>query len=292
MLHATDYSNPVQERRNALMPMAEPGTLGDLLRLMVRDLKPLPSTADSTPIALWRVREGATLIHEGTSTQTLFVLRCGSLKCVKTLEDGYEQVLSFVQAGELLGFEALHGGVRPAGVVALEDTSVYALPMRDLPRLRERCPALNDALQRALSRQLVNAAAVSELMAAVSSEARLARFLLWWSDRMVQAGQSPRRLWLRMGRRDIASLIGVAHATVSRSFTSLAEAGVLLVDNREVEILDIDALRARARSTRGLATDHGDGGYAAGAAARAAANSQRMGVLSAWPSRLGEMNAG
>ena len=73
---------------------------------------------------------------------------------------------------------------------------------------------------------------------------------------MVELGQSPRRLRLRMCRRDIASLLGVAHETVSRSFTTLAESGFLKVDNREVELLDIARLQARARITRGP-DDHG-----------------------------------
>jgi CRP/FNR family transcriptional regulator len=93
------------------------------------------------------------------------------------------------------------------------------------------------------------------MMAAVASDVRLARFLLWMSARMEEAGQSPRRLLLRMCRRDIASLLGVAHETVSRSFTTLADAGLLTVQNREVDILDLPALRGVARSTRGGAED-------------------------------------
>lgn len=236
-------------------PLPAFGTLGDVLRLLNAPAGTGMALSDATPIGWWRVRRDATLMHEGTQGHTLFVLRCGSMKCVKTLEDGYEQVLWLAQAGDLLGFEALYGGMQPAGVVALEDSSVYSLPVADLPRLREHCPALADALQRALSRQLTSAAAMSELMAAVSSEARLARFLLWWSQRMVLAGRSPRRLRLPMGRRDIASLIGVAHATVSRSFTTLADAGCLRVSNRDVEIVDFDDLHLRARNTRCAAAE-------------------------------------
>ena len=89
------------------------------------------------------------------------------------------------------------------------------------------------------------------MMAAVAAEVRLARFLVWLSGRMAERGQSPHRLRLRMSRRDIASLLGVAHETVSRSFTALAELGLLRVDNREVEILDAAGLRRCTRSTRG-----------------------------------------
>ena len=90
------------------------------------------------------------------------------------------------------------------------------------------------------------------MMAAVAADVRLARFLLWTSARMAEGGQSATRLLLRMGRREIASFLGVAHATVSRSFTALAEGGYIRVVNREVEILDPPRLKVRACSTRGL----------------------------------------
>lgn len=93
-----------------------------------------------------------------------------------------------------------------------------------------------------------------EMMAPVAAEA-LARFLLWLSAWMAQRGQSPRRLLLRMSRRDIASLFGVSHETVSRSFTALADWGSLCVEIREIEILDPAKLRACARNTRGFADD-------------------------------------
>lgn len=242
---------PWRGPRNGLVPVAAKGHLCDLVQLMGGDATSVSSQDESLEVALWRVRQDAALLHEGTPATALYVLRSGSLKCVKTLEDGYEQVLSFAQPGELLGFEALYCGHQPATVVALEDATAYALPVAQLPTLRHQCPALDKALQLALSRQLVRAADTAEMMAAVASDARLARFLLWMSARMAELGRSPRRLLLRMGRRDIASLLGVAHETVSRSFTTLADGGYIRVDNREVDIIDPVRLKARARNTRG-----------------------------------------
>jgi CRP/FNR family transcriptional regulator len=247
-------------------PDATAGSLADLVRLMGRAPREGADAVNATRIPLRRLHEGATLILEGGRGRALYVLRCGSTKTVKTQEDGYEQVLGFQHAGDVLGFEALNAGVHDAGVVALEDSSIYVLATDELPQLRRLCPALTDALELALSRQLHNAGATAGLMSAVASEARLARFVLWWSQRMASIGRSPRRLHLRMGRRDIASFLGVAHATVSRSFTALAEAGCLRVDNRDLEILDFDALHALARNTRGSSGLSGESAGHRGAA--------------------------
>jgi CRP/FNR family transcriptional regulator len=239
-------------RRCAVMPASAPGPLSDLLRLLGIDAGGVLTDPDFS-IPLWRVRSGATLLHEGAQAECLHVVRSGTFKSLKTSEDGYEQVLGFAGVGEVLGFEALCRSQQPMSAVALEDSSVYALPVRQLDGWRQGSAALDHALQFALSRQLARVGEITEMMAAVAAEVRLARFLVWLSSRMAECGQSPRRLRLRMSRRDIASLLGVAHETVSRSFGSLVEWGYLRVDNREVEILDLDGLKAFKRSTRGFA---------------------------------------
>jgi CRP/FNR family transcriptional regulator len=242
----------VPELRQRVAPMARAGSLHEMLHRMGVD-GPCSCQGevglDAVPI--WRVQQAAVLLHEGDGAQTLYVVRSGSFKRVRSLEDGYEQVLALVLPGGLLGVEALHGDIHPSSAVALEDSTLYALPAHALASIQQRCPALVEGLWRGVSRQLAQAAETAEMMAPVASDARLARFVLWLSRRMAEAGQSPRHLLLRMGRRDIASLLGVAHETVSRSFSLLADIGCLRVAKREVEILDLRALQQRARCTRG-----------------------------------------
>jgi CRP/FNR family transcriptional regulator, anaerobic regulatory protein len=250
-------------------PVAGGKPLSELLRLMGCPSQAMTALDDNIMVAVRSVRAGAALLSEGLPATHLYVVRSGTFKAVKTAEDGYEQVLTFAGTGEVLGFEALCESHQPLGAVALEDASVMVLPVSELNRLRRQSAALDHALQAALSRQLMRAGAITEMMAAVSSEVRLARFIAWWAQRMAEQGQSSRRLRLRMSRRDIASLLGIAHETVSRSFTAFVDRGLLLVDNREIEILDAPGLKDCARNTRGLSEDAG--GRDAKRAARAKA---------------------
>lgn len=231
--------------------------LRDVLRLLGGDASSIASTA-RIPVALRRVEEGSVLAHAGAPLRYLYVVRCGSLKCVRTLEDGYEQVSALALPGDVLGFDGLHCGRHATTDVALEFSTAYALPVADLPAIRAQCAKLNEAWERALSRQFARAAATADMLAAVASDVRLARFILWLSARAQALGRSPRRLRLSMCRRDLASLLGMAHETVSRSFTMLDDAGLLRVANREIEILDLDQLQVRARTTR-RGTDLGVG---------------------------------
>jgi CRP/FNR family transcriptional regulator len=198
-----------------------------------------------------RVARGATLVHEGAHALTLYVVQSGSFKSVKTAEDGYEHVLAFAWRRDLIGFDGLYRERYAFSAVALEDSRVVALPLACLAVLRQRSAALDAALQALIARQLAHAGEIAEVMAAVAADARLARFLVQLSARMAERGQSSRRLLLRMNRRDIANHLGLAHETISRSLRTLSERGCLRVDNRELEILDAQALRRCARSTRG-----------------------------------------
>ena len=115
---------------------------------------------------------------------------------------------------------------------------------------------------------------LSDMMAAVAAEVRLARFLVHLSQRMSTSGQSARCLRLQMTRRDIGSYLGVAHETISRSFAALAEAGLIEVEQRKVEILDSmrcsSTRKARARPPRRIC----------------ALRHPRRGPGTGWPGRL------
>ena len=235
---------------------ADSGRLSDLLRLMGGGTSEADSGLDMS-VPMRRLRSGETLFHEGGRADAIHLVRAGTFKTFRTAEDGYEQVLGFSGRAEVLGFDAVCMGAHPTGCVALEDSSVYALLVRDFLGSGRRIPALDRVVTLAVSRALKQRVDLADVMAAVAAEVRLARFLLQLSQRMQECGQSPRRFHLRMGRRDIASHLGVAHETVSRSFQALARWDLLGVSNREVEILDMEGLKTLARSTRRQADDNG-----------------------------------
>jgi CRP/FNR family transcriptional regulator len=224
--------------------------LGDLIDL-------LGGAADAAArngrerFAVHRVARGATLVHQGAHAATLYAVQSGSFKSVKTAEDGYEHVLSFAWRRDVIGYDGLYRAQYAFAAVALEDSRVVALPIAALAALRRQSPGFDAALQALVARQLAHAGEIAEVMSAVAADVRLARFLVQLSARMAECGQSPHGLRLRMSRRDIANHLGLAHETVSRSLRMLCDAGWLRVDNRDVDILDAQALKRCARSTRG-----------------------------------------
>ncbi|MDC8774456.1 Crp/Fnr family transcriptional regulator [Roseateles albus] len=243
-----------QERRQLRAELPSRRTLSDVLRLMGAH-KDVDASSDAIPLLVRHSRVGTTLFREGSAADTFYFISLGWFKNFRTCEDGYQQVRSFASVGDLLGYDALYQGRYPTEAVAMEDSMVYAVRFQDLCTFGERVPGFERVLHMAVSRQLSRQGDSADLMAAVAAEVRLARFLVDLSARMQACGQSPLRLLLRMSRRDIASQLGVAHETVSRSFSAMVDLGYLQVKQREVEILDLDALKSFSACTRSAADE-------------------------------------
>lgn len=239
--------------RNGSSTCPAHGSMAELLQMFGAKVSDLAAAAP-IPVPLRRVQAGESLAHEGAPADAIFFVRSGTFKVFRTDEDGYEQVLAFAVRSEVLGFDALCMASYPAAMQALEDSTVYVILRREIAPLSTVLPSFALVLQEAGSLTLTRSRELVDIMAAVASDVRLARFLIQLSRRMLACGQSPRRFLLRMGRREVASLLGVAHETVSRCFSALSAMGLLYVNDREIEILDMEGLKAFSRSTR-RATD-------------------------------------
>lgn len=209
--------------------------------------------ADQIVFPMRRVRGGTLVVHEGAPFESLYFISAGTFKSVHTDPDGYELVQGFLSRGDVIGLDGLSDGAYGGDAVALEDATVAIVTFRELLNAARAVPALEQLVFLASGREIRRKNLTLEVMAAVGAEVRLARFLLQLISRQAEQGYSTRRMVLRMSRRDIASHLGIAHETVSRSLTALADWGYIAVQHREIEILDADGLERFKRVTRGPA---------------------------------------
>jgi CRP/FNR family transcriptional regulator, anaerobic regulatory protein len=191
------------------------------------------------------IRAGEHLFREGDGFQALYAVKSGALKSYTIDNQGREHVLGFHIGGELVGFDGIHSGQNRCNTVALQTTSVCALPFSRLEQLIHEIPGLQSQVLRVMSREL---SASNQLATDHSAEERLAGFLVGLSRRFARRGLPPRLLTLPMPRRDIASHLRLATETISRLFARFQEDGIVAVRRREVEILDLEALEALGAS--------------------------------------------
>ncbi len=224
-------------------------TMADLMQFVGADQGGLGELLAAT-VPIRRLHAGETLLQQGARVEILHFVRSGSFKIFCIEHDGSEQVLDFSGRTDMLGFDALCVDAHPTGAVALEDSTTFMIRVADLYAYSKSTPAFAHTLHILCSRALARQREQFSVMAAVSVEARLARFLLHLSSLSEAGGQSTRVLLLRMSRRDIASYLGVVHETISRTLKTMADWGLLNVANRQVEVLDMVGLRAVARGAR------------------------------------------
>ncbi|HSM29473.1 MAG TPA: helix-turn-helix domain-containing protein [Woeseiaceae bacterium] len=190
-------------------------------------------------------REGQHIFREGDPFNAIAAIRAGTVKTYVTDLEGREQVQGFFLPGEVIGLSAISQSRFPCNAVALETVLLCRFSFPKMATLAAQMPGLQEQLFRLLSLDIGKAALLAPDFRA---EERLAAFLLILSQRYAAVGLSERRIRLAMSRTDIANYIRLAPETVSRILKRFQQEALISVDRREVEILDMDRLRAIARS--------------------------------------------
>ena len=196
-----------------------------------------------------RLAPGQTLFRAGSAFDALYAVRRGFLKSTILSSDGREQVTGFHMPGEIVGLDGIDGGVHRTDATALEDTEACEIAYDDFASVAERFPQLQSNLSRLMSREVARDHQVMLLLGSFNAEERIASFLLNLSQRYVMRGYSARRFLLRMTRAEIGSYVGMKIETVSRTLSRLQARGLLRIEQKAVEIVDLDALEHLAKSS-------------------------------------------
>jgi CRP/FNR family transcriptional regulator len=190
-----------------------------------------------------KVKRGSALFRTGETFQALYAIRSGFFKTRVGGEDGRDQVTGFQMAGEIIGLDGIVNDRHSCDAVALEDAEVCVMPYERISELSREISALQRHVHRVLSREIVREHGVMLLLGSMRAEERLAAFLLNLVQRLHARGFSRSELLLRMTREEIGSYLGMKLETVSRTFSKFAEDGILEVQQRQLRILDSDALQ-------------------------------------------------
>lgn len=202
-----------------------------------------PSAGEDVLFQHIQFKTGQRIHTIGQPFEMLYIVNSGFLKTVMIDELGNEQVLSFPMKSDLLGVDGIHSRFHTSEAVALSDCDLILVPFKKLTSLGKTYPELEHAMYGVMSRELIREQAMICMLGTLSAEGRVARFLVSLSDRFAQMGYSHRIFNLRMTRHEIGSYIGLTLETVSRTLSALHEIGWISVDQKTIEIRDLNALR-------------------------------------------------
>ncbi|MCM0035262.1 MAG: fumarate/nitrate reduction transcriptional regulator Fnr [Burkholderiaceae bacterium] len=190
-----------------------------------------------------RVEKGQALFQHGAPLDALFGLRTGSIKTQMIEASGQHQITGFFLPGEIVGLDGMMEGIHSSTAIAMEDSEVCVVKLDDIDEISRYVPTLQHQVRRLMSKEIARSHQVLLALGSMRSEQRLAAFLINLSQRLTALGYSSTEFIMRMSREETGNYLGLTLETVSRLFSRFARDGVIRVNQREIKILDMDALR-------------------------------------------------
>jgi CRP-like cAMP-binding protein len=191
---------------------------------------------------------GATLFLEGDTSSTVVIVMAGRVKVFSITEQGEEIVLAVRGPGALLGeLAAIDGGARGASVSALEPVTGIVLAV---PVFTEFLAAHGQAatvLLRLITSRLRDADRKRVEFGSFDIAARVAGRLVELADRFGEAVDGGVRISVPLSQDELAGWVGASREAVAKTLRVLRQRGLVTTGRRTMTVLDVEALRERAR---------------------------------------------
>lgn len=180
------------------------------------------------------VPKNNTLIIAGDSSNTLFIIKSGSVNVVASNENGKEVILSTLYAGDIVGELALlDGKPRSADVVTREKCELYTLSAPDFYGLIKNNPDVALQIIKYLCQRVRFTNNIAQSLALMDVYERLKTFLY---DTATDMGDGTFVIDKPLTHKEIASHVGSGREIVSRILGELAEGNYITVEHKRITI--------------------------------------------------------
>lgn len=192
--------------------------------------------------AVWKVfAPNAVIFWEGDAESNLYYLQYGSLKILKSSDDGREQVLRFISAGEIFNeIGVLAKRPNPATAIALEESGIWLLPRQAMEAIILAHPQTALQIISNMADKIIGLVTLAADLSLKTVEARYAKILLDQAEGDV----IERRRWTN--QTELAAHLGTVPDVLSRVIRELTKAGLIEMDKQQIRILDRAGLAERA----------------------------------------------
>lgn len=191
-----------------------------------------------------RFAKGESLFCEGEQATGFYLLVAGSIKLCRVSPDGREKVLHFVKPRETFAEAAFFGDGRyPAEARAMESGEALFLPREGFMELMSRKPQFSLNLVVSLSLMLRQFVRQIEELTFADVTSRLASFLVRRAEEKAASYGGITYIDLGIKKGELASRLGTASETISRTLRKLKDEGIIEVQGSRVLIHRMDKLQ-------------------------------------------------
>ena len=177
------------------------------------------------------------LFWEDDKPKGIYVVLSGSVKLIRQRADGRELLLHMAHASDVIAEGAVFLGRNPATAVTTTAGELFLLQTQDVLALLETEPRFARYAYSAMAAWLDRLVTKIDQLTLDDATARLSRYLL---DLAKSCKCDTVDLPLKKG--DLALLLNMNQATLSRTLRRLQDDGHITVDGRTLSIADAEAL--------------------------------------------------
>lgn len=192
------------------------------------------------------LKKGNHLFRAGDPFQAIHVIQSGCIKTSMLTCGGDVQVLRFSLPGETVGINAIGSNHHSCDAVALEPTELCEIPFAQLEKLALENPQVQHRLMCLLSDEIVMDEKLMAMLGHQKAETRVANCLLNFGQRYRQQGHAAMSFRLPMSRQDMGDYLGLSLETISRLLSRFQAEGLLRVQGRQVQLLNLARLQSIA----------------------------------------------
>jgi CRP-like cAMP-binding protein len=182
------------------------------------------------PINDIEFKAGTILYEQNDDNNFVYTIRSGLVKLVRFLPNGSYRIIRLLRQGDLAGIEALNSSAYLHHAIAMQDTAVCQIPVKNIEQLNNRSSNLYAQLTARWQKVQSDADIWLADLTMGSSKHRVASLLIYL------AGHSPEELFYLPSREDIGALLAITTETASRIIAQFKRSGALKTTRHTAQI--------------------------------------------------------
>ncbi len=183
------------------------------------------------------LKKGDEIIQEGATPKGIYCLVKGTAKLFKVGFNGKEQILRFVNEGDIIGYRSiLSGELFGASATAMSNCEIYYVPEKFFLKLLEVNPNLAFNILQRIAKDLGEYARTITYLAQKTVRERLAEVLLLLETKL--GTDKDGFINISLTREETANLIGTATESAIRLISEFKQDQLIEVEGRKIKILE------------------------------------------------------